>query len=101
MAEEDINIEDDAIALEDINGESEDINVSGLVDFVYEKYKRAENYRENDEDRCLRAYRNYRGLYGPDVQFTEAEKSRVFVILINTLDFSASVNCTSGPYKPL
>ena len=44
MAEEDINIEDDAIALEDINGESEDINVSGLVDFVYEKYKRAENY---------------------------------------------------------
>ena len=79
MAEEDINIEDDAIALEDINGESEDINVSGLVDFVYEKYKRAENYRENDEDRWLRAYRNYRGLYGPDVQFTEAEKSRVFV----------------------
>ena len=89
MAEEDINIEDDAIALEDINGESEDINVSGLVDFVYEKYKRAENYRENDEDRWLRAYRNYRGLYGPDVQFTEAEKSRVFVKTTKTKTLAA------------
>jgi len=89
MAEEDINIEDDAIALEDINGESEDINVSGLVDYVYEKYKRAENYRENDEDRWLRAYRNYRGLYGPDVQFTEAEKSRVFVKTTKTKTLAA------------
>ena len=89
MAEEDINIEDDAIALEDINGESEDVNVSGLVDFVYEKYKRAENYRENDEDRWLRAYRNYRGLYGPDVQFTEAEKSRVFVKTTKTKTLAA------------
>ena len=36
---EDINIEDDAIALEDIDGEAEEANVSGLVDYVYEKYK--------------------------------------------------------------
>jgi len=86
---EDINIEDDAIALEDIEGESEDVNVSGLVDYVYEKYKRAENYRENDEDRWLRAYRNYRGLYGPDVQFTEAEKSRVFVKTTKTKTLAA------------
>ena len=86
---EDINIEDDAIALEDIDGEAEDANVSGLVDYVYEKYKRAENYRENDEDRWLRAYRNYRGFYGPDVQFTEAEKSRVFVKTTKTKTLAA------------
>ena len=86
---EDINIEDDAIALEDIDGEAEDANVSGLVDYVYEKYKRAENYRENDEDRWLRAYRNYRGLYGSDVQFTEAEKSRVFVKTTKTKTLAA------------
>ena len=86
---EDINIEDDAIALEDIDGEAEEANVSGLVDYVYEKYKRAENYRENDEDRWLRAYRNYRGLYGPDVQFTEAEKSRVFVKTTKTKTLAA------------
>ena len=86
---EDINIEDDAIALEDIDGEAEEANVSGLVDYVYEKYKRAENYRENDEDRWLRAYRNYRGLYCPDVQFTEAEKSRVFVKTTKTKTLAA------------
>ena len=89
MAEENINIEDDAISLDDINGEGEDINVNGIVDYVYERYKRAEDYRETDEDRWLRAYRNYRGLYGPDVQFTEAEKSRVFVKTTKTKTLAA------------
>ena len=81
MAEEEIMIEDDAISLDDLSSseKEEDINTRGIVDYVYDKYSRAEDYRENDEDRWLRAYRNYRGLYGPDVQFTEAEKSRVFV----------------------
>jgi len=32
----------------------------------------------------LRAYRNYRGIYGPDVQFTETEKSRVFIKITKT-----------------
>ena len=57
----------------------DEFNIGGIVDHVYERYSKAEDYRENDEDRWLRAYRNYRGIYGPDVQFTEAEKSRVFV----------------------
>jgi len=91
MAEEDIMIEDDAISLDDLADSSnpEDINTTGIVDYVYEKYNRAENYRENDEDRWLRAYRNYRGLYGPDVQFTEAEKSRVFVKTTKTKTLAA------------
>ena len=89
MAEENINIEDDAISLDDIDNEVEDINVNGIVDHVYERYKRAEDYRESDEDRWLRAYRNYRGLYGPDVQFTEAEKSRVFVKTTKTKTLAA------------
>ena len=37
----------------------------------------------------LRAYRNYRGLYGPDVQFTEAEKSRVFIKVTKTKTLAA------------
>ncbi len=28
--------------------------------------------------RWLKAYKNYRGVYGSDVQFTEAEKSKSF-----------------------
>ena len=30
------------------------------------------------------AYRNYSGVYGPDVQFTETEKSRVFIKVTKT-----------------
>ena len=32
---------------------------------------------------------NYRGLYGPDVQFTEAEKSRVFIKVTKTKTLAA------------
>jgi hypothetical protein len=82
MADDEIMIEDDAIALEDAEDSGiADIDVSNIIPFVIERYRRAEDYRYQDEERWLRAYRNYRGLYGPDVQFTEAEKSRVFIKL--------------------
>lgn len=55
-----------------------------LVMFVEEKMSRSETARLADENRWLRAYRNYRGLYGPDVQFTETEKSRIFVKVTKT-----------------
>ena len=54
-----------------------------------EKYNRAEDYRRQDETRWLRAYRNYRGIYGPEVQFTEAEKSRVFIKVTKTKTLAA------------
>jgi hypothetical protein len=54
-----------------------------------ERYQRAEDYRYNDEERWLRSYRNYRGLYGSDVQFTEAEKSRVFIKVTKTKTLAA------------
>ena len=103
MAEEDIMIEDDAISLDDLADSSnpEDINTTGIVDYVYEKYNRAENYRENDEDRWLRAYRNYRGLYGPDVQFTEAEKSRVFVKTTKTKEIIFCIFLSSLGESPI
>ena len=90
MAEEELNIEDDAIALED----SEDSNVTdnevkGIVNHVMHSFKKSEDYRYEDETRWVRAYRNYRGLYGPDVQFTEAEKSRVFIKITKTKTLAA------------
>ena len=88
--DENINIEDNAAALDDIKDISEeDLSSFNIVRFVNEKFKRAEDARENDEDRWLRAYRNYRGLYGPDVQFTEAEKSRVFIKITKTKTLAA------------
>ena len=91
MAEEnDIMIEDDAIALEDTEDTvTKDAGVSSIIPFIQERFSRAEDYRENDEQRWLRAYRNYRGLYGSDVQFTEAEKSRVFIKVTKTKTLAA------------
>jgi hypothetical protein len=90
MADDEIMIEDDAIALEDAEDSGiADIDVSNIIPFVIERYRRAEDYRYQDEERWLRAYRNYRGLYGPDVQFTEAEKSRVFIKVTKTKTLAA------------
>ena len=66
-----------------------DSDVAGIIPFIMERYRRAEDYRYQDEERWLRAYRNYRGLYGPDVQFTEAEKSRVFIKVTKTKTLAA------------
>ncbi len=90
MADDDIMIEDDAIALEDTDDSVQaDIGVSSIIPFIQERYQKAEDYRYQDEERWIRAYRNYRGLYGPDVQFTEAEKSRVFVKVTKTKTLAA------------
>ena len=90
MAEEEINIEDEAIALEDSDEtEQTDYKVSNIVDHVMSSFKKSEDYRYEDELRWVRAYRNYRGLYGPDVQFTEAEKSRVFIKITKTKTLAA------------
>ena len=90
MNEDEMMIEDDAIALEDTEDSvTVDNDVSGMIPFIMERYQRSEDYRYTDEERWLRAYRNYRGLYGPDVQFTEAEKSRVFIKVTKTKTLAA------------
>ena len=60
-----------------------------VVNFVTGKFKRAEDARLSDEERWLKAYKNYRGLYSSDVQFTETEKSRVFVKVTKTKTLAA------------
>jgi hypothetical protein len=90
MNEDEIMIEDDAIALEDSDDTSvSDVDISKIIPFIMGRYKRSEDYRYQDEDRWLKAYRNYRGLYGPDVQFTESEKSRVFIKVTKTKTLAA------------
>jgi hypothetical protein len=91
MAEDNDNfIEDDAIALEDSDDSSiDDVDTSNIIPFIMEKYSRADDYRQQDEQRWLRSYRNYRGLYSPEVQFTEAEKSRVFIKVTKTKTLAA------------
>lgn len=78
---------EDASDITEIN--TEDNNLNSIVAHVMERYDRAEETRRQDEERWLQAYRNYRGIYGPDVQFTEAEKSRVFIKVTKTKTLAA------------
>jgi hypothetical protein len=79
---------DEVVAAEDMD-DSIFSSKSNLLTFVGERFRRSEDARRADEDRWLRAYRNYRGLYGSDVQFTDSEKSRVFVKVTKTKTLAA------------
>ena len=72
-------------AIDDVAKEEySDPKAGQIVSFVKERYSKAETSRRMDEERWVQAYRNYRGLYGPDVQFTSTEKSKIFVKVTKT-----------------
>ena len=58
--------------------------IEPLVAEINFKFKAASDKRQDDEDRWLQAYHNYRGKYYKNIQFTEREKSRVFVKVTKT-----------------
>jgi hypothetical protein len=83
-------IEDDSINLKDADNINAEDKVTGpIIQLLLDKYNKAETTRRMDEERWLRAYRNYRGIYGPEVQFTETEKSRVFIKVTKTKTLAA------------
>ena len=55
-----------------------------LVGVIRDRFKVAEDARITDEKRWIKAYENYRGLYGKKIRFRESEKSRVFVKITKT-----------------
>ena len=57
---------------------------SPIVGHIRQKFYQAETSRLYDEKRWLKAYRNYRGLYGPEMAFRQNEKSKVFVKITKT-----------------
>ena len=76
---------EESAAIEDMADDSYNDKPTGQIErFVTEKFHKAKNARRFDEERWIQAYRNYRGIYGPDVQFTSTEKSRVFVKVTKT-----------------
>ena len=89
MAEQEEMFEtDEVVAAEDGNDKIFE-QKAGVIQFVKDRYKRAEDHRYADEQRWLKAYRNYRGIYGSDVQFTDTEKSRIFVKVTKTKTLAA------------
>ena len=90
MEDNDINLDDNGVALDDVQDFSqEDPSTRNLLNLVEERFSKAETTRQSEEERWLKAYRNYRGLYSSDVQFTEAEKSRVFIKVTKTKTLAA------------
>lgn len=86
------NIESaDSSYIEDVKEKEleSDPSVGNIIGFINERFTKAEDARRVDEDRWMKSYRNYRGLYSPDVQFTEAERSRVFVKVTKTKTLAA------------
>ncbi|MDA8968102.1 hypothetical protein N9F49_00565 [bacterium] len=82
---EDVTDTDIAVPLdEDGDVEQENINFSGAVAFVDSQYTRAKDARYSDEERWLNSYRNYRGIYSSEVQFTDTEKSKAFIKVTKT-----------------
>ena len=69
---------------EDGNPEEQNIELSNTVAYIKNQYERAKDARLSDEDRWLDAYRNYRGIYSSEVQFTETEKSKAFIKVTKT-----------------
>jgi len=75
---------------EDVEGEAgksivleEDQRIN-LVGIIQGRFAQAEEARESDETRWLKAYENYRGLYAKNIKFRESEKSRIFVKITKT-----------------
>lgn len=66
------------------NPEAQTSVLNPVVAFVQERFQRSKDKRQLDEIRWLESYRNYRGIYGPDVQFTDTEKSRIFIKVTKT-----------------
>ena len=55
-----------------------------LVGIIQGRFFQAEEARQSDETRWLKAYENYRGLYAKNIKFRESEKSRIFVKITKT-----------------
>ena len=75
---------DVAVLEEDGDVEAENLDYSDVVAMVESAFRRSKDRRQTDETRWLMSYRNYRGIYGPEVQFTSTEKSKAFVKITKT-----------------
>ena len=69
---------------EDGDAEEENLQYSGVAAFVEEQFRKSKDDRQTEEERLLMAYRNYKGIYGPEVQFTDTEKSKAFIKITKT-----------------
>ena len=74
----------DTVVLDDTDDISEDFQYSGFVSIVRDKFARSKDKRLTEEERWLKAYKNYRGIYDDTTQFTDTERSQIFIKITKT-----------------
>jgi hypothetical protein len=90
MAEQDNTLLNADNLYEEVEGETgkelklEMSQISNLVAVIKDRFNVAEDARRNDEARWIKAYENYRGVYGKKIKFRESEKSKIFVKITKT-----------------
>ena len=76
--------EEEVMALDDSDNEADDVQYSGFVDIIRDKFRHSKDRRLTDEERWLTAYKNYRGIYDDTTQFTDTERSQIFIKVTKT-----------------
>ena len=68
----------------DVSTELDEGQAPGLVGLINGYQREAENGRLVHEERWLKAYKNFRGVYDSSTQYTDTEKSKVFIKITKT-----------------
>ena len=59
-------------------------NMPGLAGYIRRKFEDSENGRYAYEQRWLKAFKNFRGIYDSTTQYRETERSKVFIKITKT-----------------
>ena len=59
-------------------------SMPGLAAYIKKKFEDAENGRFVYEQRWLKAYKNFRGIYDSTTQYRDSERSKVFIKITKT-----------------
>jgi hypothetical protein len=81
-----------ALGDQPMDSSADDMEITGLVADILAKYERAKTERLPHEQRWLRQYHNFRGLYQADTQFRDTEQSKAFVKITKTKVMAAYAN---------
>ena len=79
MADDDIEYEG-----EEMQDVPEARAATGIVGTIMERFRNAESGRQLEEERWLKAYKNYRGVYDSSTQYRSNERSQVFIKITKT-----------------
>jgi len=78
-------IDDGGYVLEEEDDTAQDaVEMNAVVSHITDLFYKARTARQPREEKWLRHYRNYIGVYGPETTFSDSEKSRVFIKISKT-----------------